>query len=370
MVMPCRRGQQAVVVVGVHGVRAGRWIARRYMGKMRTCGLPRALYGWTVTDGRDHPDGVSVGAALVEADHAMVWPKYGLCQQWALGAVLCQFLGGVRHLPNRLAVPPELDMRLPAALVAESVRNSILFCHERTAAANMASHATLFDRTYDIICPLPALDARRASLVNLDMARVVARAWADAVPSAPPPAVVELIRRSFVLTPRSLETYRTQQRQSDPARLIHFNSIKIDPEQKERVRGARILVWHHDLSWGALAEAARNILFMGGADRVDVLTAMAPGTPMTTCCFEAAAGANLDDVLFDMERPAKTDDVALARTVIVDKHAVTWDQSNVHSEANAKRAWHDVLGEWIVAKWPRFVPSYVPRSNIYYKGNL
>jgi hypothetical protein len=304
------------------------------------------LYGWSFKETRV---GLACGNALFDGDYRTSWPHFGAVQQMALSATLSSLKGGIESLPRGVVLPPVDDSRLPHAMVFDVIQKS----RELAAALKDPEYpqASVFTRSYDVVAPLPSSKGL-ASHSNVLMAKAVSKAFTDSGGDAGPP-IEHLVLRRSPLPVKSTKLQRDVRNRRDAARLIHFDTMSLNPQCKSAIRGAKILLWDDVMTWGNTSDAARNLLLLGGAAQVDTITAFNTGQMARAHEYVVAEGMDPEQVLF-AESPNK-ESFSLKSVQFLEKVVIDWNE-----EAHSIKQWHDDLGEWVSQGWPHFVPNDVP----------
>ena len=127
---------------------------------------PLALTGWCFDEPRDKVNQVGCGSALLDGDYRTSWPHFGVPQQYALAGTLAYLKGGLEGLPKGVTFPPSADGRVACTLLYDVIVASRQALADRGDDEPMYPEYTIFDRSYDLIVPLPSSGGPSASESN------------------------------------------------------------------------------------------------------------------------------------------------------------------------------------------------------------
>lgn len=324
---------------------------------------PLALTGWSFDEPRDEVNQIGCGSALLDGDYRTSWPHFGVPQQYALAGTLAYLKGGLEGLPKGVTFPPSADGRVACTLLHDIVvasREAI--ANKNSSSEPMYPEHTIFDRSYDLIVPLPSSGGPGASESNKTAAVAVASAFAPIVGGDGAPPVEEAILRVQPMKVKSTKTDRNLRKHRDAARQLHFSNMLVSQALVDQLKGLHILLWDDVCTWGNTSEAARNLLLIAGAARVDVLTAFSTG-PITRAYTYSVTG-NLNQspavkspvIAGNVGDQPNLESYKQEASVLVSKELMEWETT----QKGPLREWHDALGSWVEANFPHFVPNEIP----------
>lgn len=171
-----------------------------------------------------------MGNNLFSGDYRSEWEFYKPAQRLAMTSCLAE-LKGSDNLPRGTVGPFITEGLLLKHLISEVVEESV--------SNHEAVKNTVFNRTYDFIIPLPSSKGR-ASSSNLVAANTIASGFSATERT---PKLVHGIKRFVPMTTKSTKTIRTIRSDEDAPRLMHFNSMCIDEDFFDAVKGSSILLY-------------------------------------------------------------------------------------------------------------------------------
>lgn len=323
-----------------------------------TRAAPLSLTGWCFDEPRDSLNQIGCGAALLDGDDRTSWPHFGVPQQYALAGTLAFLKGGLDGLPKGVTFPPAADGRLACTLLFDVITAS------REASKKMVESGlpmypehTIFDRSYDLLVPLPSSVGPGASENNKTAAMAVSSAFSPVIGGDGGPPIEEAVLRVQKMKVKSTKTDRNLRKHRDAPRQLHFSNMLLSKALVDQIQGQRILLWDDVCTWGNTSEAARNLLLIAGASRVDVITAFSTG-PVTRA-HTYSVNENPTDSPLVVGQVGDTPDknnYEQKASILVSKELIEWEVT----EKGPLREWHEALGEWVEANFPHFVPNEIP----------
>ena len=195
---------------------------------------------------------------------------------------------------------------------------------------------SIFNRSYDVIVPLPSSGGPGASESNKTAALAVASAFSPIPGDDGGPTLEEMVLRVQPMRVKSTKTDRHLRKHRDAPRRLHFSNMLVNESLIEQIKGTKILLWDDVCTWGNTSEAARNLLLMAGASRVDVITAFSNG-PITRAHTYSVSHNDESDTPADNDRRVTPtvsgkvgdhpdpDSYKQHASVLVSKELIEWD---------------------------------------------
>lgn len=152
---------------------------------------------------------------------------------------------------------------------------------------------SVFTREYDFVVPLPSSQGP-ASENNTQVAALVAKAFRA--------KTLEAVQRVKPKLQTSL-THPALRKRLDAPRLMHFDSMRVNPESLTALRGARVLLYDDIVTYGSTSEAGRNLLLLAGAARVDTIFAFSMGPHLQTAVYDFVEGMSQEKLVAESPSP-------------------------------------------------------------------
>jgi len=290
---------------------------------------PLCLFGWQTRDLRTK-SALSIGNALMDGNYRTSWDHYDVPTRQAMVSSLA-YLKGTDSLPPGLLVPLTNDGRFLRSYVHDCIQAS------KDGLSGLSSQVTIFHRSYDVICPLPSSKGP-ASKSNSEVAHVIAKVLQT-------PICHFIVRRS-PMTIKSTLTNRTLRTDPDAPRLMHYDSMQIDKTYLKNVKGSSVLLYDDILTWGNTSEAARNLLLLAGAEKVDVITCFSTGPVFRSAEYQLNSEKDLTE--------CQSVDFELVNSTLVEKGLLKW------TTQKSLKEWHELVSQYTRAKFPEMVPNDIP----------
>jgi hypothetical protein len=342
-----------VYLIVNESMRASRMVmVHLFPSKMRR--IPLSQIGWSFVDRRCGP---CVGTSVFDGDYRLSWDFYHLSQRIAMVSCLAYLNGGKENLPPNLVSPRSEDGRYLHGLTRDVLRESL---HQlRMGRLAPSSHQeTVLSSQYDAICPLPSSKGP-ASAANIAMAKTIASSLSPVHKSdGGPPVVLPFVVRHTPMPSKSTKTPKFIRADRDAPRIMHFDTMSLEPSLVDSIRGKSMLLYDDVITWGNTSEAARNLLILAGASRVDVITIFSTGPLMRGAEYEYL-GSSPDTDGFkqrikEQSSPKLTkEDFRLLSSHLAQKDLLPWSEQSDH------KSWHTSLGHWIEDHAPEIIPNDV-----------
>jgi predicted amidophosphoribosyltransferase len=316
---------------------------KRFSTKANCIAPPLSLIGWNFKDSRTAQ--VCVGNSLLDGDYRTSWEYFNVPQRIALSSSLAFVKGGIDKIPRGLSFPGSADGMILKHLVADMTNESRL--QSKNLVADEDVSTTIFSEVYDVIVPLPS-STGKASLPNIEVANAVSVGLGG---QAGPP-IDFLVNRVKPMTVKSTKTVRQKRREKDAAKQMHFGNMSLERSCFESIKGKSILLYDDVITWGNTSEAARNLLLLAGAKKVDVLTVFSTGPMIRAAKYTVLPDLNLVDVLCSQE--PNLEHFQLEKSYLVEKNTIQWNGQET------MKIWHENLGKWVERYWPSYVPNDIP----------